>query len=94
MRYESRITAYDCLDQCVVSIVVYGIDDDDPTRSRRMLGWSRQYRSRGENDPTRWILQLLQETVRDLDASEKRRPLDDAPPLGVHTVPDVAKLGK
>lgn len=91
MRYESRITAYDCLDQVVISINVYGIDDDDPTRSTRRLHWGRQVRSRGETDPTRWILQLLEEAVRELHAGEKRRPLDDAPPRGPHTVTDVAE---
>ena len=92
MRYESRISAYDCLDQIVVSISVYGIDDDDPPRSSKRLHWSRQYPARGETDPTRWILQLLQQAVRDLDASEKRRPLDAAPALGPHTVTDVAEV--
>ena len=91
MRYEARITAYDCLDQCVVAVSVYGIDDDDPPRSSRLLAFSRQYRARGETDATRWILQLLEQTVRDLQTGEKRRLVDDAPPLGPHTVTDVAK---
>lgn len=94
MRYESRTTIYDMLDQCVVSIAVYRIDDDDPVRSSKALHWSRQYPSRGESDPTRWVLQLLEQAVRDLQTSEKRRPMDDAPPSTLHTVSGVAEVRK
>jgi hypothetical protein len=90
MRYESRITAYDCLDQVVVAVSVYGIDDDDPPRSQRLLIWSRQYPGRGELDPGLWITQLLQQTVRDLQTSENRRPMDAGSPSTPHTVTDVA----
>ena len=91
MRYESRVTAYDCLDQVVVAVTVYGIDDDDPPRSQKYLTWQRPYPSRGETDPTRWILQLLEQVVRDLQTGEKRRLMDAAPPSTPHTVSGVAK---
>ena len=88
------MTVYDMLDQVVITVQVYRVDDDDPMTRTRALVWSRQYPSRGETDPTRWVLQLLEQAVRDLHAGEKRRLVDDAPPLGPHTVTDVVKVRK
>lgn len=91
MRYEARFTAYDVLDHVQVALVVYGIDDDDPTRSTKRLVWGRQYPGRGESDATRWAAQLLEQTWRDLQAAEKRPPLEAAPRRGPHTISDVAE---
>lgn len=79
------------MDQVMVSLNVYEVDDDDPPTTRRALHWGRQYPSRGESDAARWVTQLLEQALRDLHAGEKRRLMDDAPPLGPHTVTDVAK---
>lgn len=94
MRHEARITVYDMLDQVVITVQVYGVDDDGPMTRTRELHWARQYPSRGESDATRWVTQLLEQAVRDLHAGEKRRLVDDAPPLGPHTVSGVAEDAK
>lgn len=91
MRYEARLTAYDMLDQIQVSVVLYVTDDDDPTSTRKAFSYARQQPSRGESEPRLWVIQLLQEALRDLQATEKRAAHTARPPVGPHTVSGVAE---
>jgi hypothetical protein len=90
MRYEARFTAYDMLDQINVAIIVTGEDDDYPGLAVPAFTWGRQYAARGESDARRWVIQALEQALRDLQASEKRRATLDALTCGPHTVTDVA----
>jgi len=91
MRYEARLTAYDMLDQINVAVVLYVTDDDDPTTTRKVLSFGRQQPSRGQSEPTAWVIELLQETLRELQATEKRAAHTARPPVGPHTVSGVAE---
>lgn len=90
MRYEARATVYDVLDQIQVSLVVYCKGDQDDGPPAAVYTFGRQYPGRGEFDPRRWLLQALEETLSDLQESEKRRATLDALTLGLHTITDVA----
>jgi hypothetical protein len=59
MRYEARITAYDCLDQVVVALVLSAHDDLPQPRQYQVLSIATSVRGDGETDPREWLRDAL-----------------------------------
>jgi hypothetical protein len=66
MRYEARVTAYDVLDQVMVSIVLIE-SSDDPTVSRQVpVRRAVTVQGTGESDPLQWARDALVAILEDL----------------------------
>lgn len=59
MRYEARVTAYDCLDRVAVGATLYRSTDGLPQPQERVLGISVLARGTGETEPADWLRDAL-----------------------------------
>jgi hypothetical protein len=59
MRYELRLTAYDCLDNIVVAWTLTASDASDPPQRQAILSGHESLRGVGEDDPSAWIRDAL-----------------------------------
>ena len=66
MRYELRLTAYDVLEDVLVSAVVYEKPDDDQKPTERVWATSVQFRGRGTAEATEWTREALLGLLRAL----------------------------
>lgn len=59
MRYETRVTAFDMLDQVHVVVATYAKSDVDVGPSRLAWSCTTTVRGTGEPDPIRWTRDAL-----------------------------------
>ena len=66
MRYELRVTAYDCLDQIVISTVLSGSSDNLSPTSGESLVLHSSIRGTGQLEPREWARDALLAALEDL----------------------------
>lgn len=59
MRYETRVTAYDMLDQVCVSVTVFQLREDDPSANGLVVSCSTTVQGTGESSPREWARDAL-----------------------------------
>lgn len=66
MRYEAKLTAYDCLDQVVVGCSVWSQDPLDQASGPEVLHIGCQVRGEGITDARQWLQDALLALVETL----------------------------
>jgi len=66
MRYELRVTAYDALDQIIITAVVNGTPDLAPHIIERVMVRSVQAQGKGTTEATEWSREALETLLRAL----------------------------
>ena len=66
MRYESRMTAFDMLDQVHIALVVFATDDAPGSSTVRVVQHSTTVQGTGESDPFQWARDALVACLEDL----------------------------
>lgn len=59
MRYEARLTAYDCLDQIMVAYTLQERPDNPEAPSVTVLRGSQLVPGEGQQEPARWLSDAL-----------------------------------
>jgi hypothetical protein len=66
MRYELRLTAYDMMEDVLVSVELFERGDKPKDPTERVLGTSVQFRGTGSTEATAWIRTALERLLQDL----------------------------